>query len=501
MKKLKLRPLFIFLISAVVFLAIAIPFRDLLKISEITEIRPAAVLNPVLGVCFGLPAIIGCTIGNFVLDFCLSKTPFWQCLIFLIPQFLYGFVPYWVWKKRNAKDKRPAALNDLPRILRFLHAITAGSFVFAVCVGVELTCMGVGLKFGWETALFVFINNTVMNAFLGIPLMIILSELKSKIKHSRCEKHLLYAFLAEAVTVAGIIIVRIQFNHGLSYTEANFWFITYAYVLIGLLVVMSVSIVLIALDLQSELKEKEYDLKIASSIQQGMLPRKFPHREDACVDIFAYMKTAKEVGGDFYDYFRVGEDTACFVVADVSGKGVPASLFMMRAASTIRGFAKLGLSVEQVLEEANKSLQDNNKDCYFVTAWLGSLDLRTGLVTYANAGHNYPMLRKADGETVMIKEKSDTMLGIMPNVKYTPRQFEISPGDMLYIYTDGVPEANNSTGDMFKEERMIQTIAKAENNPEALCNAIITDVESFCQGTEQFDDITMLAIKYEEKKV
>ena len=242
----------------------------------------------------------------------------------------------------------------------------------------------------------------------------------------------------------------------------------------------------------------ESELTLASNIQAHMLPNiypAFPDRKE--FDIYATMDPAREVGGDFYDFFLVDDDHLCFCIADVSGKGVPAALFMMASRILLATNAKLGMSPAQVLANANEAICKNNKEGMFVTVWLGVLEISTGRLTAANAGHEYPVLMRPNGKFEVIKDKHGFVIGGMSGVKYTEYELQLEKGAKLFVYTDGVPEANNSANELFGMERMLEALNGdlAATTVDTLKN-VRKAVDKFVDGAEQFDDLTMLALEY-----
>ena len=239
------------------------------------------------------------------------------------------------------------------------------------------------------------------------------------------------------------------------------------------------------------------ELGIATQIQKGMLPctfPAFPDRED--FDIYATMQAAKEVGGDFYDFFFVDKHTLAVVIADVSGKGVPAALFMVIAKTLINNNARSENGPKEIFETVNNLLCENNDSCMFVTAFMGYYDLRTGRFVYVNAGHNPPLLKRADGDFRFLKGKPSLFLAGMENTTYREDEIVLGAGDVLYLYTDGVTEAMNSEHEMFSEERLF-TVANRykDRSIRDLLSSINQEVKNFEDGMEQSDDITMLALK------
>lgn len=242
------------------------------------------------------------------------------------------------------------------------------------------------------------------------------------------------------------------------------------------------------------------DLEIAKQIQQSALPSVFPpypNRKD--FSIYASMNAAKEVGGDFYDFYLVDENHLAFVVADVSGKGIPGAMFMMTSKTLIKSFAESGLPVHEVLTNVNTQLCQNNEAGKFVTAWMGILDLQTGLIKFANAGHNPPLVKHKDGSYEFLKGKVNFVLAGMDMVKYKEQELQLQPGDEIYLYTDGVTEAHNSNNELFGENRLLESLNSTKGmSVEDICKKVKEDVDAFVCDAEQFDDITMLCVQLNE---
>ena len=239
------------------------------------------------------------------------------------------------------------------------------------------------------------------------------------------------------------------------------------------------------------------ELHMANQIQASMLPHEFPPFPDRPeFDIYAVMDPAKEVGGDFYDFFLIDDDHLCLVMADVSGKGVPAALFMMISKVIVQSCAMLGRSAAEILTKTNEALCSNNKVEMFVTVWVGILEISTGRITAANAGHEYPALMK-NGMFALLKDKHGFVIGGMDSAKYREYEIDLKPGDKLFVYTDGVPEVTNADGELFGTERMVCALNEApEERPEAVLGRVRHAVDGFVGDAEQFDDLTMLCLEY-----
>ncbi len=243
-------------------------------------------------------------------------------------------------------------------------------------------------------------------------------------------------------------------------------------------------------------KRIEQELEFAFRIQDSALPKNFTFpRKD--FELYAMMDPAKEVGGDFYDFFFVGADRLALVIADVSGKGIPASLFMMRAKTAIRGLAESGQTPAEILYRANNTLCEGNDAEMFVTVWLGIVDLKTGLVQCANAGHEYPTIMRAGGSFEAMKDRHGLALAAMEDMRYREYEIQLNPGDRLFVYTDGVPEAINGMEVQYGMDRLLDALNRVKGDTmKDILPVVRKDIEDFADGTDQFDDITMLGFWY-----
>lgn len=241
------------------------------------------------------------------------------------------------------------------------------------------------------------------------------------------------------------------------------------------------------------------ELEFARQIQRSSLPSVFPPYPDRKdFSIYGYMDAAKEVGGDFYDFYLTDPTHLTFMVADVSGKGIPGAMFMMRSKTLIKNLVESGRSIDQVFDEANKALCENNEAEMFVTAWMGRLDLETGLLEYVNAGHNPPLVKR-NGGYEYLRSKPNFILAGLEMTKYTKHEVQLSKGDEIFLYTDGVTEATNYHGQMYGEERLDRILAFEFSSPKKVCDGVLADIRAFTKGAEQSDDITMLCVKLEEE--
>ena len=247
----------------------------------------------------------------------------------------------------------------------------------------------------------------------------------------------------------------------------------------------------------AERERIDTELSLATRIQANMLPNIFPAFPDRTeFDIHASMTPAKEVGGDFYDFFLIDDDHLGLVMADVSGKGVPAALFMMMAKILLNNYAMMGGKPHEVLERLNATFCKNNDDSMFVTVWFGIYTISTGKIVASNAGHEYPIIKHGNEGFTVMKDRHGFVIGGMSGLKYRDYEFDLKPGDELFLYTDGVPEATDASGQMFGTERLLATLNGASySSAKELLEAVHADVERFVGQAPQFDDLTMLAIK------
>ena len=255
----------------------------------------------------------------------------------------------------------------------------------------------------------------------------------------------------------------------------------------------------------AERERIETELDLAGKIQASILPNEFPAFPDRDeFDIHASMTPAKEVGGDFYNFFFLDDNHLCMVIADVSGKGIPGALFMMASMIMIYDIAQSGKSPAEILKAVNDQISGNNREEMFITVWLGIVDLRNGDLVASNGGHEYPILMNPDGDFEIIKDKHGLVLGAMEGIKYTDYHINMRPGSKLFVYTDGVPEATDTGNNLFGIERTVDALNCVKGkSPEAVLESINDAVDSFTGDAEQFDDLTMLCfefIKYQDER-
>jgi len=291
--------------------------------------------------------------------------------------------------------------------------------------------------------------------------------------------------------------ILFEMNNGSSYHKADISFIHDREKLLRYIIIIQDITETVLLE-RAEKERLQSELMIAAKIQSSMLPNVFPPFPDRTgFDIFALMDPAKEVGGDFYDFFFISENKLAVVMADVSGKGIPAALFMVKAKTLIKNTAQQVKSLSEVLETVNNLLCEGNDECMFVTVFLGVLDITSGHFTYVNGGHDIPLIKRGDSFD-WLPVKPAFMPGFFPDTKYEQDETTLQKGDILFLYTDGVTEAENPKKEQFTDKRLIDIANECDVvSAKELLNFTRTIVEEFADGAEQFDDITMLALKIE----
>ena len=238
------------------------------------------------------------------------------------------------------------------------------------------------------------------------------------------------------------------------------------------------------------------ETSLAARIQNAALPKNF-HLSAAGVDLYAMMAPAREVSGDFYDFFLSGKDRLCLVIADVSGKGIPASLFMMRTKTAIKYHARAGQKPAELLKNVNSVLCEENDENMFVTVWLGILDLKSGMMRCCNAGHEYPAVLQAGGNYSLLTDEHGMALGVFDGNPMTEYEIRMRPGDRIFVYTDGVTEAANEKKEQYRTGRVLEQLNRLKDSDQkTLLEGMLQDIRNFAGAAEQFDDITMLGLTY-----
>ena len=251
-------------------------------------------------------------------------------------------------------------------------------------------------------------------------------------------------------------------------------------------------------DRSNRLASAQTELQTAAEIQASALPSVFPpFPERTEFELYASMDPARDVGGDFFDFFLVDEDHLCLIIADVSGKGVPAALFMMSSKIILSHLARTGLCPSEILRNANNEICTGNQKGMFVTVWLGILEISTGKLTAANAGHEYPAFRHGDGRFDLFQDPHGLVCGGISGIPYREYVVQLEPGARVFVYTDGVAEATNARNELFGTDRMIEALNREPDaDPQTLLQHVRRAVDDFVQEAEQFDDLTMLCLAY-----
>lgn len=249
---------------------------------------------------------------------------------------------------------------------------------------------------------------------------------------------------------------------------------------------------------RAEKKRIESELNVAREIQMSLVPKTFPGPpKNPEFDIYAVLEPAREVGGDLYDFYFIDDDHFCFLIGDVSGKGVPASLFMAVTRTLFKAEAGRGSGPDEIQYLVNNGLCQGNDSAMFVTTFCGILNVRTGEVVYSNGGHNPPYIRRRDGSVEILKNMKGMALGVMEDIPYGREEIMLEEGDTLVLYTDGVTEAMNSVNEMFTDRRLEESIRKTgSSSPRDIVERILANVREFAAGAEQSDDITLLVLTY-----
>ncbi|MDO5445784.1 MAG: SpoIIE family protein phosphatase [Eubacteriales bacterium] len=247
-----------------------------------------------------------------------------------------------------------------------------------------------------------------------------------------------------------------------------------------------------------EQKKIKEELEFAKNIQLSALPKLSTiDRYSQLFDLYATMNTAKEVGGDFYDFYMLDDSHLAVLIADVSGKGIPAALFMMTSKTMLKNYVYSGMKLNEAFTRANEELCESNDAGMFVTVWMGILDLKTGNLEYVNAGHNPPLIYNENGEFEYLKCRPGFVLTGMPGLKYKAQKASLRPGDKLFLYTDGVTEATDPDQQLFGEDRLLSYMNGVKDQPlEAILHGLKADIDLFAREAEQFDDITMVGLRY-----
>ena len=572
---------FLFLLSALLFLGFTMPFRLRLEAAQITEMRPSAALTPVLGLLFGLPASLGCAVGNIIADL-ISGYEVSYALLSGAQQLLYGMLAFVLWRRLNKEhDGSEFCLDSISRLLK-LFLVMAVTAAVNVLISAVINHVYSVTELISINSLYTFVNVFDSGIIFGCPLLIAGHLLQRKlynVSHGKKEKVVVFSLnermiLNAIITGLGVCImigaaVYITERVGTDEKAIGLWGRIYIFQTLALNLYFALSMGFmwfterkiskpveqlarvargyytehskgeekdklldvceryksenteagtlarsyIAMmkdidgyieNLRKATAEKERinaELSLASDIQAHMLPCIFPPFPDRSeFDIYATMTPAREAGGELYDFFMTDESHIAVVIADVSGKGVPAALFMVIAKTLIKNYAQTGMTPAEVFTTVNKTLCDGNDAGLFVTAWMGVLDLKSGKLTYVNAGHNPPMLKQGDGDFEYLKSPAGFVLAGLETIKYKQKELFLEPGNRLLLYTDGITEATDSNNALYGEERLKSFMNSHQSlKPDEMLRGIKTDIDGFVGEASQFDDMTMLMLDYRKQ--
>ena len=536
-------------ICGLIFFVLGFPCRDLFKISDTTEVRVVAALPLLFGISFGFWGVLGCAVANLVADIISGYDP-----IIFIPgffvQIIYGYVPAVIWNRLRSNDENKYKLDKIYKNVQYMLIVILDSLVAAFMVvsviklkydeqylsmlsaniffNQFITMVVIGFSLNEKFILFFLATSIVISVALGCA-----SYPSIALKYGENNLYLwsyVYFFIGTLLNI-GIWIslgflyymertvtrpiesmseiaksfgqktdidVRI---HGILKKCQKYVYFTSE---IGKLARSYQDMATELEDYVKELTEAtakqqkiHTELAIATTIQRASLSRPL---EIEGFENYAVMRPALEVGGDFYDNFFIDDDHVALLIADVSGKGVPAALFMMVSKIVLKHNLLHGLSPAEALNQANDELADHNVHDMFVTCLCCVLNIRTGHLVYANAGHEKPFIKHKDGQFEMAKVKSGFVLAGMPGYKYQNFEVQLQPGDTIFNYTDGVPEAINEKDEEFGLERLQNVLNEAKDDSvRLLCRKVRMAVKNHAGNAPQFDDITMLAFKMKER--
>ena len=398
----------------------------------------------------------------------------WVTIVYYITLPTEGFL-FWHYTLNYLKIKN----KHLPKINGFV----AAGYILAVLI--RIINLDYGFYYTLDTS-GVYSRGPLYAASKGYFVMVMILSLTFILAH-RKQFHpiqliavFMYAIAPIAVGLSSLVV------HGLSLTP-----MTTMAVVLFMYCALNVT--------QSrEIAVAENEISIASSIQENVLPKTFPYLPDRKeFDLYAVMRPAREVGGDFYDFFMVDDSHLALVIADVSGKGIPAALFMMTSRTLIKNHIQAGDNLAQIMKDVNNQLCEGNVADLFITVWAGVINLTNGKGVEVNAGHLCPAIRHAGGLYELQVYPHDLAVAVMEGLEYHQREFQLNPGDSLFVYTDGVTEAMDANEKLYSKERLVDMLnTSPDASPKEAIDIVLDSVDNFVNGAEQFDDITMLCMKY-----
>lgn len=555
-----------FVICALVYFAVTMPFRKFFALSAVTEIRPAAALPPFFGMMYGFPGALGCAAANLAADLLSGLNPSMSFASFPV-QFLMGVLPYLMWYRfpiRGEETIEFPRMDTTAHVVKYMLIILTDAIAVAFLLGCILRAFGMG-EIVSDTTIAMFWNNWDFSYVLGLPMFSVV-EWK---RHRRFSLNgqIILSFLLFSILAVLLVVVLVYKEMAQMFSQRIvLWNHIYADAAVTLNVFIVAEVVFLArterevtmpvqklasaageyvrkdenlldqgkfialcrpyassenevgnlaksyihmaqnledymtnlVKVAAERERIGTELNLAAQIQTDMLPNVFPaFPERKEFDLHASMSPAKEVGGDFYDFFFVDEMHLGLVMADVSGKGVPAALFMANAKTLINTYARTGAAPSEILSYVNEQLCEGNKAELFVTVWLAIIDLTTGKGVAANAGHEHPALKRHGEQYQLVKYRHSPAVAAMEGMRFRQHEFELHSGDSLFVYTDGVTEASNEKDELFGEKRLVQALnASAEDEPEQVLARVKEHISYFTGSASQFDDITMLGFTY-----
>ena len=566
----------VFLINLVLFVLLTAPFKLWTAASEMTQMRPASVLTPILGMIFGWPAALGCAAGNLVCDLTAGYEFPYAALNSLF-QILYAMCAYFIWKKLNReRGGKEFRLDSVSRILKLCLLLVLNALLTVICTSVLNHAYNVVEIVSFDN-FYLFINSFDSGLLFGAPLLIFGSLLQMRIENIKSgngkkivrftmNERMILNTLITGICICVLVGTAVYLTEKYSSGSMGVWGKVYLIETLAMNAYFALSIGFMhftqekisrpieelaqiaenyysehATDAQRKqmeeacgayakdstevgglarsyismvqdlekyitnlkivMAEKERinaELSLASDIQAHMLPSIFPpFPEHDEFDLYAIMHPAKEVGGDFYDFFMIGEDRLAVIVADVSGKGVPAALFMVITKVLIKNYAQTKLEPAEVFTTVNRLLCDGNDADLFVTAWMGVLELSSGTLTYVNAGHNPPLVKREAGGFEYLRERSGFVLGGLDCTHYRQNTLTIAPGDRLFLYTDGVTETTDPNQQLYGEARLRNFLnCHTSFNATEMLRNLQNELQEFANTAPQFDDITMLLLDF-----
>ncbi len=571
----------VFCINMVLFVLLTAPFKLWAAASEMTQMRPAAALTPILGMIFGWPAAFGCAAGNLICDLSAGYELSYSLLNSSF-QIFYAMAAYFLWKvlnrERGGKEFR---LDSVVRILKFCLLLGVNALLTVLFTGFLNHAYDVADLLSLDN-FFLFVNSFDSGLLFGAPLLILGTLLQARIENMKAGKdksavsfsineRMILNTLITGVCICVLVGTAVYLTDKYSTDSGiSIWGKIYLFETMAMNTYFAFSIGFMRFtekrisrpieelaqiagnyyaghstdaqrkqmleacevyekdtsevgelahsyvsmirdldeyveNLRSVMTEKERinaELTLASDIQAHMLPCIFPpFPEHDEFDLYAVMHPAKEVGGDFYDFFMVGEDKLAVITADVSGKGVPAALFMVITKVLIKNYTLMEISPAEVFTTVNKLLCEGNDAGLFVTAWMGVLDITSGTLTYVNAGHNPPLIKRNGKEFEYLRERSGFVLAGMDGMKYRQSKLTLAPGDRLFLYTDGVTETTDARHRLYGEERLRDFLNNRSSlDTEKVLGELQTDLQTFAGSAPQFDDITMLLLDFKGEK-